>query len=127
VNGTSFTISSEGDHTVSFYSIDRAGNIEKAHNQHVLIDKTAPITTATVTPAQPDGLNGWYIHDVNLSLNVSDKLSGAAKTEYSLDGGDTWKTYTEPIKINQDGKYNVSYRSLDKRKRSIREIFIGTL
>ncbi|WP_154663469.1 OmpL47-type beta-barrel domain-containing protein [Neobacillus dielmonensis] len=76
-------------------------------------DTTAPVTTATVTPAQPDGLNGWYNHDVKLSLNVSDNLSGAAKTEYSLDDGNTWKTYTEPISIDKDGKYNISYRSLD--------------
>ncbi|MFB3168434.1 GDSL-type esterase/lipase family protein [Neobacillus sp. 179-C4.2 HS] len=76
-------------------------------------DTTAPVTEAAVTPAQPDGLNGWYTHHVELSLNVSDKLSGAAKTEYSFDGGKTWVTYTEPITINMDGKYDVSYRSLD--------------
>jgi pectate lyase/pectin methylesterase-like acyl-CoA thioesterase/lysophospholipase L1-like esterase len=113
VNGTSFSIGSEGDHIVSFYSIDKAGNMEQAHNLHVLIDKTAPGTTSAVTPAQPDGLNGWYINDLKLSLNASDKLSGVAKTEYSLDGGNTWKTYTEPITIKKDGKYDVSYRSLD--------------
>ncbi|WP_254842710.1 GDSL-type esterase/lipase family protein, partial [Bacillus sp. MRMR6] len=77
-------------------------------------DTTAPVTEAAVTPPQPDGLNGWYTHDVKLSLNVSDVLSGgAAKTEYSFDGGNTWKTYTEPITINMDGKYDVSYRSVD--------------
>ncbi|MGM0901913.1 MAG: OmpL47-type beta-barrel domain-containing protein [Bacillota bacterium] len=76
-------------------------------------DTTAPVTTAAVTPAQPDGLNGWYTHDIKVSLDVSDNLSDTAKTEYSLDGGNTWLTYTEPITINQDGKYDVSYRSLD--------------
>jgi lysophospholipase L1-like esterase len=76
-------------------------------------DITAPVTTAAVTPSQPDGLNGWYTHDVKVSLDVSDNLSGAAKTEYSLDGGNTWLTYTEPIAINKDGKYDVSYRSWD--------------
>ncbi|WHY02594.1 GDSL-type esterase/lipase family protein [Neobacillus sp. DY30] len=76
-------------------------------------DSTAPVTVATVTPAQPDGLNGWYTNDVKLSLNASDNLSGVAKTKYSFDGGNTWKTYTEPITINQDGKYDISYRSLD--------------
>ncbi|WP_404331623.1 pectinesterase family protein [Mesobacillus maritimus] len=113
VKGTTFTISSEGDYKISFYSVDNAGNIEQAQTQHVRIDKTATVTSADVTPAQPDGLNGWHVQDVKLSLNVSDKLSGAAKTEYSVDGGDTWKTYTEPITINKAGKYDVSYRSLD--------------
>jgi hypothetical protein len=76
-------------------------------------DTTAPVTAAAVTPAQPDGLNRWYTQDVKLSLNASDILSGVAKTEYSFDDGNTWKTYTEPITINKDGKYDVSYRSLD--------------
>jgi hypothetical protein len=76
-------------------------------------DTTAPVTTAAVTPAQPDGLNGWYTHDVKVSLDVSDNLSGAAKTEYSFDGRNTWTTYTEPITINKDGKYDISYRSWD--------------
>ncbi|WP_462410096.1 OmpL47-type beta-barrel domain-containing protein [Neobacillus sp. Marseille-QA0830] len=113
VNGTSFTISSEGEYTISFYSVDKTGNIEKAQNQHVLIDKTAPLSTAAVTPAQPEGLNGWFVSDVQLSLNVSDTLSGVDKTEYSLDGGNTWQTYNGPVTVNQDGVYDVCYRSSD--------------
>lgn len=46
VEGTSVIISTEGVHTVSFYSVDRAGNIEatKTATNTVKIDKTGPAT-----------------------------------------------------------------------------------
>lgn len=79
---------------------------------HVQIDETAPVTTAVVTPAEPDGANGWYRQDVTVSLDASDDLSGVAQTEYSLDGV-TWQAYTAPVVLSQDGNHTISYRSID--------------
>ncbi|MBB6673447.1 OmpL47-type beta-barrel domain-containing protein [Cohnella nanjingensis] len=76
-------------------------------------DTAAPVTTAAVHPGEPDGSNGWYVHPVSVTLSVYNNLSGAAKTEYSLDGGSTWQSYTNPVMFSQDGKYAVSYRSTD--------------
>ncbi|MBB3125367.1 hypothetical protein FHS19_000021 [Paenibacillus rhizosphaerae] len=84
VEGTSFTIKSGGVHTISFNSVDNAGNVEAAHTQQARIDKSAPVTGATVAPAQPDGSNEWYVHDVTLISDASDNLSGVSNTEYSL-------------------------------------------
>ena len=72
------------------------------------IDKTPPVTTAVVAQSQPDGQNGWYVHAVTVSLSVYDNLSGAAKTEYSLDSGSTWQAYTSPLTFDKDDKYTVS-------------------
>ncbi|RTE08370.1 OmpL47-type beta-barrel domain-containing protein [Paenibacillus whitsoniae] len=77
------------------------------------VDVTAPVTTAVVTPSEPDGLEGWYVHPVTVSLSATDDLSGVSKTEYSLDGGTTWLNYAEAITIDQDGQYTLSYRSTD--------------
>ncbi|WP_373231221.1 glycoside hydrolase family 9 protein [Cohnella sp.] len=82
-------------------------------NSYHFNDQTTPVTTATVTPAAPTGSNGWYTSDVTVSLTANDDLSGVAKTEYSLDGGTTWQTYTVPVTLSQDGQYTVSYRSTD--------------
>lgn len=79
----------------------------------ISIDTKPPVTTAAVSPAQPDGLNGWYGHAVTVNLSVYDNLSGPAKTEYSLDGGHTWQTYTTELMFDKDDKYTVSYRSTD--------------
>lgn len=69
-----------------------------------------PVTTATVSPADPDGHNGWYVHPITVTLTVE---PAAAATEYSLDGGNTWQTYTAPITLDQDAAYSFSYRSTD--------------
>ncbi|HET6816226.1 MAG TPA: PxKF domain-containing protein [Mycobacteriales bacterium] len=41
-SGTSFTLTTEGDHTLTYFSTDNAGNSETTHTVHVKIDKTAP-------------------------------------------------------------------------------------
>ncbi|HEC35830.1 MAG TPA: hypothetical protein ENI39_04775, partial [Anaerolineae bacterium] len=53
-----FIISTDGDHTVEFYSVDVAGNQETAGSVQVLIDATPPATTAT--PSGTAGENGWW-------------------------------------------------------------------
>ena len=79
----------------------------------ISIDTKPPVTTANVSPAQPDGLNGWYGHAVTINLSAYDNLSGVAQTEYSLDGGHTWQAYTSALMFDKDAKYTVSYRSTD--------------
>jgi hypothetical protein len=108
-----FTLNKDGQYTVSYRSTDNAGNVETAKSVNINLDSTAPVTTAVVTPAQPDGQHGWYVHPVTVTLNAYDNLSGVYKTEYSLDGGSTWQAYTAPVTLSQDSKYTVSYRSTD--------------
>ena len=50
---------------------------------------------------------------MTVSLAAKDDISGVAKTVYSLDGGNTWTSYSTPVMFNQDGQYTVSYRSTD--------------
>ncbi|MFD0693898.1 OmpL47-type beta-barrel domain-containing protein [Paenibacillus sp. GCM10027628] len=77
------------------------------------MDGTPPVTAVAVNPALPDGANGWYVHPVQLTLSAEDNLSGAATTEYSLDGGVSWALYSEPVTLDKDSEYTVSYRSTD--------------
>ncbi|TQS18651.1 ThuA domain-containing protein [Microbispora sp. KK1-11] len=76
-------------------------------------DKTAPVTTATTDPAQPEG--GSFTGPVTVTLKAVDETggSGVAKTEYKLDGGD-WTAYTEPVKVSGEGQHTLAYRSTDK-------------
>src|SRR5215212_3203321 len=41
-------------------------------------DTTPPVITKDVTPASPDGLNGWYISDVSLTWTVVENESPAS-------------------------------------------------
>ncbi|MFC5450084.1 OmpL47-type beta-barrel domain-containing protein [Paenibacillus aestuarii] len=107
------TFNQDGKYTLSYHSTDNAGNTEAVQTTNINLDSSAPVTTAVVSPSDPDGQNGWYVHPVTVTLNAADNLSGVAKMEYSLDGGKTWETYTAPLTYSQDSKYTISYRSTD--------------
>ena len=69
--------SNDGVHTVSYYSVDGAGNEEDAHAVSVRIDTVAPaIENAGHSPAEPDGDNGWYRQAVVTTFEASDAGSG---------------------------------------------------
>jgi hypothetical protein len=75
--GTSFTISAEGDHTVSFFSTDKAGNSETAQTAHVKIDKSAPTIGHSFAPlSYADG--AWTNQDVTVTFACADSGSGVA-------------------------------------------------
>ncbi|WP_271752252.1 DUF4962 domain-containing protein [Cohnella sp. JJ-181] len=78
-------------------------------------DTTAPATTATLSPAQPDGTGGAYASPVTLALGATDNGgSGIDKTEYSLNNGTSWLPYAGPVTFDRQGTYSVRYRSADK-------------
>ena len=74
----------------------------------------APQTTATVSPAAPNGENGWYTTDVTMSLSATDDCSGVAKTEYSTDNGETWIPYSGELSFTNEGVFTVQFRSVDR-------------
>ncbi|MDP4144710.1 MAG: hypothetical protein Q8936_09580, partial [Bacillota bacterium] len=100
LQGTSFTIQSEGVHKVSFYSVDAAGNVEAVNSVYVKIDKTAPVTTSNA-PAD------WSKDDVTINLTSADNLSGVTNTYYSIDGSD-YLQGTSFI-IQSEGVHKVSF------------------
>ena len=111
--GNTVAITEEGRHTISYWSVDKAGNVEPSHTATVMIDKTAPESSAVASSAKPVGSNGWYTSDVTVSLSVYDNLSGVAKTEYQVNDG-AWIVYTGSIPAFGEGVYTVGYRSTDQ-------------
>jgi hypothetical protein len=57
-----------------------------------------------VSPAQPDGQNGWYVNPVTVTLAAIDHVSGVAETEYSLDNGNSWQLYTNPLTFEENAQ-----------------------
>ncbi|MDS0525842.1 hypothetical protein NNC19_09150, partial [Clostridium sp. SHJSY1] len=102
--GTSFSITGEGTHKVSFYSVDLAGNSEEPKTVEVKQDKTAPVTTSNVA-------DGWFKDNATVNLTATDNGSGVAKTFYSIDGSE----YTEgtSFSITGEGTHKVSFYSID--------------
>jgi large repetitive protein len=104
VEGTTFTVSDEGVNTVSFYSVDNAGNVEEVKTAEVKIDKTAPVTTS-------DSTDKWNKREVTVKLTATDNLSGVAKTFYSLNGTDFTEGNT--FTVSKEGINNISFYSVD--------------
>jgi FtsP/CotA-like multicopper oxidase with cupredoxin domain len=72
-----FIVSGNAAHSISFWSVDVAGNTETANVQAVNIDNVAPtLVWGTLTPAA-NGF-GWYNAAVNYPWTASDATSGVA-------------------------------------------------
>jgi large repetitive protein len=106
-----FTVSSQGNNTVSFYSVDNAGNIEKTQSDSFKIDTTAPTTFDTLKGTQ--GNNNWWVSAVKVTLTATDATSGVAATYYSLDGGPL-TTYAGVFSVSAQGSHMLSFYSVDK-------------
>src|SRR5690606_9405050 len=82
----------------SYIGIQNHGDPDDVYSRNIRIkplppDEPAPVTTATPSPAEPDGTNGWFHSNVTVTLSATDDDSGVAGTEYRLDGGE-WTGYT---------------------------------
>lgn len=98
------TITTEGEHTLTYYSVDRAGNIETINEATIRVDKTPP-DIDIVSPG--DGA----IYQINVPLTadftVTDSYSGVATTTASAGQGDRIGTGTP-------GAYTFSVSATDK-------------
>ncbi|CAN5594956.1 hypothetical protein BH24CHL1_BH24CHL1_04450 [soil metagenome] len=68
-------LDTEGEHLVTFWSVDSAGNLEAAQQVTVRIDLTAPVCTCTVTPNQLFPVNHKLV-TVVATVSMSDDASG---------------------------------------------------
>lgn len=78
-------------------------------------DIAPPSTSLTLDPAEPDGLDGWYVSPVQAYLNAVDAgevPSGVAETVYSRNGGNEL-TYSFPVFIGASGTTTFGFRSRD--------------
>ena len=118
--GTSFTVTGEGNHKISFYSADTAGNKEVAKSIEIKIDTTAPVTTV-VSPVDTEK---FYTDNVSVSLAANDEQSGVANTLYSIDGSDFTKGTS--FTVNGEGTHKISFYSVDTagNKEAVKSIVV---
>jgi peptidoglycan/xylan/chitin deacetylase (PgdA/CDA1 family) len=107
-----FTISG-GTVDVKFRATDNYGNVESLKTQHMIVDTTAPTTSALCDGA---ACAGPYNHTVNLSLPATDNPggSGVKEVRYTTNGTDPTASstlYTGPIPISSTT--TVKYRAED--------------
>ncbi|HEY5541052.1 MAG TPA: cytochrome c3 family protein, partial [Coriobacteriia bacterium] len=80
--GTVVTAAGDGTHTVQFWSVDNASNVESPTIVAFLVDRTAPVTVSDAVAS--------YVDSATIELSSQDNTGGAgvADTYYRLDGGD---------------------------------------
>ncbi len=84
--------------TVYACSMDNAWNIIRA-NQTYKIDRVNPIAWATYV--NDSNANGWFNHDINITLNWSDDRSWVSYQRYQYDAScaTSWTDFTTPTNI----------------------------
>ncbi|GIP37069.1 hypothetical protein J31TS4_03490 [Paenibacillus sp. J31TS4] len=55
------------------------------------------------------GSNGWYVSDAAVTLRPVGESLDRVKVFYSLDAGDTWNEYSNPIMISKEGHSELRY------------------
>lgn len=103
-SGTSFAVTEEGIHTISFYSVDKAENIEEMKTAEVKIDHTAPETTSNMNEE-------WLKEDFMVELAAKDDLSGLASTYYSV--GNLEFLESANFQVSEEGVHEVQFYSTD--------------
>ncbi len=95
----------DGIHTVTFWSVDRAGNVEPPTMTTIHTDWTPPSTTSDLN-------DGWAADDVRVALTADDDVTGVRETLYWLDEG-TPEVYSGPFDVTQEGETTLHYLSVD--------------
>ena len=102
----------DGSYELRVTTTDLAGNSFTSSTITVLVDHTAPVTTATPSPASPSNA------PVTVTFTADDGTgSGVAQTSYRVDGGSTLTgtlvVISAPGDHSNDGSHTVEFFSTD--------------
>ena len=99
-----FVLSTMGQHTVNYWSVDNAGNTEATHSLAINIDTVAPLVTATATPATAS--KSPRPVTVTISGSVTDALSGISSASYSVIDEYGATQPSGPVTLQANGNYS---------------------
>lgn len=71
----------------------------------------APVTTGSLGPETPNGLNGWYKTSPTLSLSAKDRDGRVSVTRYRIDDQE-WNDYSQVVTLPM-GVHRITYFSID--------------
>jgi hypothetical protein len=117
--GNSVTISAEGVHTITYHSVDKAGNVEGDKTATVKIDKTNPTISASATTTNGTYTAGtWTNQSVTVHFTCSDSGSGIASCPadvvYSSDGVTATTSGTATDKAGNSASASFGSVNIDK-------------
>ena len=105
---------------------DNAGLFGTATPLTIAIDKTAPTAAIDISPASPDGFEGWYKRPPRLLVAGTDGISGIAETRCALDPATAPASYSQlpagcpyltSATLNAGGRHTLYAASMDRAGR----------
>ena len=111
---SSILVSTDGTHTVQYYSVDKVGNAETPKSASVRVDSTEPSTAAANLQASPT--TGWRsAASVDAVLTPSDVTSGVARLDYTIDAAPSAGVGGSAVTatVSGAGSHAVTYRATD--------------
>jgi hypothetical protein len=99
IYSTPIVVSTDGEHTVYFYSVDNAGNIEEEQSVSFKMDKTAPVINTFTATAQNAMKNKWL-----LECDATDATSGIVLVEFYADDALVGSVTAEPYEFLVEAK-----------------------
>jgi outer membrane protein assembly factor BamB len=111
-------ISSNGSHSISYWSVDNADNVEIQKSLTINIDNTVPTVTAKATPSQSRATKKPVL--ITVSGLVTDNLSGinAGSVSYQVIDEYGLVQPTGSIVLKSDGTYSFTVSLMASRNRN---------
>jgi hypothetical protein len=76
----------------------------------LVLSQEPPLTTISLDG--DEGLEGWFLSDVEVTLTATAGISGVNHTYYRVDGG-SWVEYSTSFTVSEDALHAVEYYSVD--------------
>ncbi|MBA4144837.1 MAG: hypothetical protein C0523_03655 [Cytophaga sp.] len=114
----------DGDHTLTYFSVDNVTNKETEKVAKFYLDKTAPIMSADVLGDKfIVGDKVYFSGRTKLKLTAVDNKSGIKDMMYSINE-DPFGKYEEPFYLpGRSGIHNVKYYAIDNTNNKVRDDF----
>jgi endo-1,4-beta-xylanase len=134
-SGNSVTISDEGIHTLTYWSVDNAGNIEQINTKTIKLDKTAPtlnilldkttlfpanhkmvpISAAIHTSDAESGIHSVVLTSITSNETIqSDDIQNANYNKHITGNTDSFKLRAERLGTGNERVYTITYTATDK-------------
>ena len=109
IAGTAINVTAVGAHTIEFWSVDVAGNVELHKTASFTV--TAPVPVDTTAPVTVSDAKPTYVSSAAINFTATDAGSGVAGTYYALDGG--LQVTGTNVSIASVGTHTVEFWSVD--------------
>ena len=119
---SSIDVTTEGENTVYYFSVDNVGNTEETRTSSFVLDLTPPVSNYTLSDVYGDNILGPTF---NIGLESVDNLSGVKGTYYTIDEM-SQRVYGSPIDLSDlsDGLHTLRFFSDDnvENEENIKEL-----